>query len=293
MVISEEAEGAGEAEESSKLLPFSSPSLHHSYQAIHLRHKHSILEEYIFQSGIMQRLLKQYHWKHLAQRLLLSVAVFVLATQLLAMPAQATGAGEVPKPTTGIWIVDQAEILSRSNEGKIATVLGDLAKQTGNEVHFVTIHRLDYDETIETFTNKLFDRWFPTAEAGAKQTLLVLDNLTNNVALRAGEAVKTKLSDDIAQSVTQETVLIPLKEGNKYNQALLGASDRLAAVLSGRLDPGPPTLTDNVQVEGTFATPEQTKESNATVWVIGFLVVATVVPMATYYFYLFLQSREG
>jgi uncharacterized protein len=74
---------------------------------------------------------------------------------------------------------------------------------------------------------------------------------------------------------------------------LLGASDRLAAVLSGRPDPGPPTLTDNVQVEGTFATPEQTKESNATVWVIGFLVVATVVPMATYYFYLFLQSREG
>jgi uncharacterized protein len=125
---------------------------------------------------------------------------------------------------------------------------------------------LDYGETIESFTNKLFDLWFPTPEASANQTVLVLDNLTNNVALRAGETVKTKLSDDVAQSVTQETVLIPLKEGNKYNQALLGASDRLAAVLSGRPDPGPPTLTDNVQVEGTFATPEETKESNATVW---------------------------
>ncbi|XHX80042.1 MAG: photosystem II repair protein Psb32 [Stenomitos frigidus ULC029] len=241
----------------------------------------------------MQRLHHQCHWQHIGQRLLLCVAVFVLATQLFATPAYATGASEVPKPKAGTWIVDQAEVLSRFNESKIATILGDLAKQTGNEVHFVTIHRLDYDETIESFTNKLFDLWFPTPEAGANQTVLVLDNLTNNVALSAGETVKTKLSDDIAQSVTQETVLIPLKEGNKYNQALLGASDRLAAVLSGRPDPGPPTLTDNVQVEGTFATPEQTKESNATVWVIGFLVVATVVPMATYYFYLFLQSREG
>ena len=241
----------------------------------------------------MQRLLNQCHWKHIGQRLLLFVSVIVLAIQLFVTPAHATGVSEVPKPKAGTWIVDQAEVLSRSNEGKIATVLKDLAKQTGNEVRLVTIHRLDYGETIETFTNKLFDLWFPTAEAGTNQTVLVLDNLTNNVALHAGETVKTKLSDDVAQSVTQETVLIPLKEGNKYNQALLGASDRLAAVLSGRPDPGPPVLTDNVQVEGTFATPEETKESNATVWVIGFLIVATVVPMATYYFYLFLQSREG
>lgn len=242
----------------------------------------------------MQRLLNSLrHWKHIGQRLLLSVAIAVLVTQPFALPAIATGVSEVPKPKAGSWVIDQAEILSRSNEGKIATALGDLAKQTGNEVHFVTIHRLDYGETIETFTDKLFDRWFPTPEASANQTLLVLDNLTNNVALSTGEAVKTKLSDEIAESVTQETVLIPLKEGNKYNQALLGASDRLAAILSGRPDPGPPTLTDNVQVEGTFATPEQTKESNATVWVIGFLIVATVVPMATYYLYLYLQAREG
>ncbi|XGV97979.1 MAG: YgcG family protein [Leptolyngbya sp. BL-A-14] len=242
----------------------------------------------------MQRLLNSLcRWKRAGQRLLVFLAVFVLATQLFALPASATGVSEVPKPKAGTWIVDQAEILSRSNEGKIATTLGDLAKKTGNEVHFVTIHRLDYGETIETFTNKLFDRWFPTSEAKANQVLLVLDNLTNNVAMSVGEAAKTKLPDEFAESVTQESVLIPLKEGNKYNQALLGASDRLSAVLSGRPDPGPPTLNDNVQVEGTFATPEQTKESNATFWVIGFLVVATVVPMATYYLYLYLQAREG
>jgi uncharacterized protein len=121
--------------------------------------------------------------------------------------------------------------------------------------------------------------------------LLVIDNQTNNTGIRTGEKVKELLPDDVAQSVAQETVLVPLKEGNKYNQAFLAASDRLVAVLSGRPDPGPPQVQDNVQVEGTFATPEETKSSNATFWVITFLIVATIVPMATYYFYIYMQER--
>ena len=230
-------------------------------------------------------------WKDLLQRLFLTLTVVVLVTQLIAAPAQATGAYELPRPAEGTWVVDRAEILSRTNEGKINTALEDLAKQTGNEVHIVSIHRLDYDETIESFTKQLFEKWFPTPEAGANQVLLVIDNVTNNTTIRTGEKAKDTLSDAIAQSIAQETVLVPLKEGNKYNQAFLAATDRLVAVLSGQPDPGPPEVKDTVQVEGTFATPEETQSSNATVWVIGFLVVATIVPMATYYFYLYLQSR--
>jgi uncharacterized protein len=44
-------------------------------------------------------------------------------------------------------------------------------------------------------------------------------------------------------------------------------------------------VKDNIQVEGTFATPEETKESNAIPWVIGLLLAATVIPMVTYYWY--------
>ncbi|UBF24721.1 TPM domain-containing protein [Kovacikia minuta CCNUW1] len=174
---------------------------------------------------------------------------------------------------------------------KLILNLNALAEKTGYEVHFVTIHRLDYDETAQSFADELFEKWFTTPESRANQTLLVIDNLTNNTGIHTGEKVKEIMPDEIARSVAQETVLIPLKEGNRYNQAFLGASDRLVAVLSGRPDPGPPELEDNVQVEGTFATREETQSSNATFWVITFLVVATIVPMATYYFYLYLQSR--
>jgi uncharacterized protein len=225
------------------------------------------------------------------QRLCLAVLFVLLSTQLIALPAIATSLYEIPDLPENTWVLDEAEILSRTTEGKLSTAFSDLAAQAGLETRIVTIHRLDYEETIQGFTDKLFQRWFPTAADQANQTLLVIDNVTNNTGIRTGEKVKQVMSDAIATSVAQETVLIPLKEGNKYNQAFLGAGDRLVAVLSGQADPGPPEVKDTVMVEGTFATPEKTKESNATVWVFGFLIAATIIPMATYYFYQYMGSR--
>jgi len=149
----------------------------------------------------------------------------------------------------------------------------------------VTIHRLDYGETPETFTKALFEKWFSTAQAQANQTLLVIDTLTNGTAIQTGEAVKSIMPDAIAQSVASETVVVPLRDGNKYNQGLLDASDRLVAVLSGQPDPGPPVVAENVQVEGTFKSAEETDTKNSTIWVVAILIIATVVPMATYFFY--------
>lgn len=206
---------------------------------------------------------------------------------IFALPASATGVYQIPQLSPGeqTWVIDDGEEISRLNEGKISSQVEKLAQDTGNEVRFVTIRRLDYGETIDTFADQLFEKWFPTPEAQANQTLLVLDVITNTSAIRTGESVKAVMSDEIAQSVASETLQVPLREGNKYNQALLDASDRLTTVLSGEPDPGPPVVQDNIKVEGTFATPEETKESNALVWVGVLLIAATVIPMATYYMF--------
>jgi uncharacterized protein len=217
--------------------------------------------------------------------------LILFTTQLIVLPASATSLYEIPDLPENTWVIDEAEILSRSTEGTLSNSFADLAAQAGLETRIVTIHRLDYEETIQGFTDKLFQRWFPSAADQANQTLLVIDNVTNNTGIRTGEKVKQVMSDEIATSVAQETVLIPLKEGNKYNQAFLGAGDRLVTVLSGKDDPGPPEVKDTVMVEGTFATPEKTQDSNAMVWVFGFLAAATIIPMATYYFYQWMGSR--
>jgi uncharacterized protein len=227
----------------------------------------------------MKKLLQSFY-----QRWLLPLMLILLAS-IWTAPAYATSLYEVPSVSNDTHIVDLADIISRINEGKLNTTLNELAEKTGQNVHYVTIRRLDYDETIDSFAEKLFKQWFPTPEAGADQTLIVMDSLTNNSAIYTGSKVKELMSDEIAQSVSQETIQVPLRQGNRYNQAFLDASDRLVAVLSGNPDPGPPEVKENVQVEGTFATPKETKESNAIPWVIGLLLAATVIPMATYYWY--------
>ncbi|KZL50636.1 MULTISPECIES: photosystem II repair protein Psb32 [Cyanophyceae] len=218
-------------------------------------------------------------------RLILPLLMVVLGASVFVSPALATGVYQIPNLSGSNWVLDQSDIISRVNEGKINSTFEDLAKKTGNEVRFVTIRRLDYGETPESFSQELFEKWFPTPAEQANQTLLVLDTVTNGTAIVTGEEVKPLLTDSIAESVVSETMGIPIRDGNKYNQAFVDASDRLLAVLSGEPDPGPPEVIDTVQVEGTFTKAEDTDQGNATAWVVGLLIAATVIPMATYFVY--------
>lgn len=118
----------------------------------------------------------------------------------------------------------------------------------------------------------------------------MLDNVTNSSAIRTGAETTSLLTPEAAESVAQETVMVPLRNGNKYNQAFLDASDRLIAILSGEPDPGPPIVENNVQTEGTFARAEETDDRSATIIVVVLLAAATIIPMATYYIYQVMQG---
>lgn len=221
------------------------------------------------------------------QILILPLLLIILASGFVVDPAQAIGVYQMPNVRAGepTWIIDKADVLSRLSEGRLSDKLDDLAKKTGKEVRLVTIHRLDYGETAASFTKALFDKWFPTPEGKANQTLLVIDTVTNTTGIQTGDAIKSIMSDEIAKSVASETLLVPLRQANKYNEGFLDASDRLVAVLSGKPDPGPPVVEEKVQVASTFTKAEETDTKNSTVWVVVILVIATVVPMATYFFY--------
>jgi len=236
----------------------------------------------------MQQLLNQLDKGHkYLQRLFLHLLLILLASGLVAAPVQAISLYQMPNVSAGepTWIVDKSEVLSRINEGKLSSKLESLAQETGDEVRMVTIRRLDYGETAESFAQALFTKWYPTLEAQANQTLVLIDTLTNNTAIVTGEAVKQLMPDEIANSVASETMGVPLRQGDKYNQAFLDASDRIIAVISGEPDPGPPIIEEEVQIASTFTSAEETDTKNATIWVVALLIIATVVPMATYFFY--------
>ncbi len=220
-------------------------------------------------------------------QVILPIFSVILATQLWAMPVHATGVYQIPDISPGdrTWIIDDGDVLSRVTEGRINNAISKLASDGGYGMRFVIIRRLDYGETIQSFADQLFEKWFPTAEAGANQTVLVLDTLTNNSAIHTGIAANSLLSDEIAESVANETLQVPIRDGNRYNEAFVDATDRLVAVLSGQADPGPPEVKENIQVEGTFKSAEETDAQTSTIVVVVILIVATVAPMATYFYF--------
>ena len=217
--------------------------------------------------------------------LICSILLFVLVMSV-ATPAIATGLSDLPNfNARKVWVVDTADAISNANESKLSKTFEQLAESTGQELRMVAIRRLDYGETVDSLAEEIFQNWYPTAEAKNNQTLLVLDTLTNNVAIRSGDSARELVSPEIAESLVNDTIGYNLRNGNKYNQAFIESGDRLVAVLSGLEDPGPPEIEDEIQIEGTFTKAEDTDDSSATIWVIGFLIVATIVPMATYYWY--------
>lgn len=221
------------------------------------------------------------------------VAIALAINLTIAAPANATGVYDMPlNASSDNWVLDDAKQITRLNESNLNKDLKNLAAATGQEVRYVTIHRLDYGETAQSFAEQLFARWFPTPEAGANQTVVVLDDVTNNIGLKSGEETATLLPAEIAESITQETMKAPLIKSNSYNRAFGDATVRLSAILAGEPDPGPPIIEETINVEGTFATAEETEENRtSSTWiVVVLLILATVIPMATYYWY---QSSGG
>jgi uncharacterized protein len=220
---------------------------------------------------------------------LAAIAAFLVAVA----PACATGVDDLPSlnPGEAPWVIDDAGAISLANESSLSSTLEKLANSSGMETRFAVIRRLNYGETIDSLADKLFDRWFPTPEAKANQTLVVLDTLTNNSALRRGNAVAEVLPKAVVDSLLDANLGIPIRQGNKYNEALLSVSDRLVAILSGQGDPGAPVEQDNFDVESNFVKSGEGDPQNSLVWVIGLLIAATVIPMVTYFAYVGFPGR--
>jgi len=222
------------------------------------------------------------------QRLILPVVLAIGVALGAAAPAAATSATDLPRLPAGSasWVVDRADVLSPVNEGKLSDAFERLARETGREVRAVTVRGLDYGETVDSFADELFQHWYPDASERARQVLLVLDTLSNDRAIRTGERARAQLGEGVAESIVADTMGVPIRSGNNYNQAFLDAHDRLSAVLTGEPDPGPPEVEATIDTESTFAKSEETDTQNAALWVGGLLIAATLIPMGTYFAYI-------
>ncbi len=223
------------------------------------------------------------HWQAAWNNGIRYLLLALLASTLWVTPVWATSAIDIPFPETATGVIDEGNVLSAVTQGSVGRSLQDLAEATGMNVHIVTVHRLDYGETPQSFVDDLFSQWFPDPESQANQVIIALDTVTNGTAIHYGDAVAERLNPETAESIVQETMRVPLRDGN-YNQSVLDTVDRLAKVLKGEPDPGPPVVRETV-VEKTYKSKEETDDRSATIIVVALLIAATVIPMVTYFMY--------
>ena len=144
----------------------------------------------------------------------------------------------------------------------------------------MTLRRLDYGVDLDGFANDLLQRWL----AGDDGSLLVVvETATNSAAIKADAGVQQRLPESLLESTAEETMALPLRDGDRYRQAVVDGLTRLETVLAGGEDPGPPLVAETQVLVSNVPTKEETAESKAWVWITVLMVLGTLVPMATWW----------
>ncbi len=179
-----------------------------------------------------------------------------------------------------VWVIDLADALSASTEAELDRTLSALATDTGKEVRLLAVQRIDFGQSAQDFAKEVFAAWFPTADQQRDRLLLLLATEDYRTTLIAGENLQELLPPATQTSIAQETVLPPAQKA-QFNRAALDGVARLETILRGNPDPGPPVVVEMPEVDNTPPKPEN--PLNTGLIVLAVLVVATVVPMVTYY----------
>ncbi len=215
-----------------------------------------------------------------------SLQLFIAASLclFLAVPAVfALSPQDLPAQPPEKAVLDSADVLSRAGKNEIEARLNQL-ESSKVDARVITLRKLDYGLSLTGFGEELVERWSNTDNSSERPLILFLEETQNK---QAAVVVSAKLSDQLPdallRSTARTTMSQPMRDGERFRQASLDGIERIAVVLNGGEDPGPPVQIERTTLPTNIPTVEETSESNAFTWVVVLLVVGTIVPMATWW----------
>ncbi|OSX75566.1 hypothetical protein BU14_0231s0018 [Porphyra umbilicalis] len=185
---------------------------------------------------------------------------------------------DTPPPTI---FFDEANIVPAASETQIVKSLNKLAESSGLTVRFVMVRSVPYDTLPQEYADQLFQDW----GLGDKDVLFVGGSKVARGGLALGADAKKLVTPEQVESIGADTFSYKAIEA-QYSLAASDVINRLIPVLNGREDPGPPVIIRE-DVSPTFKSKKDTNEerSKYSTVVIVLLVVACLVPMLQYYWY--------
>lgn len=209
-----------------------------------------------------------------------TLAVLLIALTVAVPATWAISPFDLGATLPGERVLDEADVFSRASRSELGARLEALTAERV-DARVVTVRRLDYGFSLNSFGEQLIDNW--AAADREPLLLLLLETQNKRAAIVADDALQSQLPPSLLSSTARTTMSIPLRDGDRYRQASLDGITRLATVLSGAEDPGPPEEIVRTTLPTNIPTQAETEESNATTWIIVLLVLGTIIPMATWW----------
>ncbi len=202
----------------------------------------------------------------------------------LAVPAGfALSPQDLPAQPPDQAVLDSADVLSRAGKNEIETRLNQL-ESSKVDARVITLRKLDYGLSLTGFGEELVERWSSNDNRSERPLILFLEETQNKqAAVVVSAELSDQLPDALLRSTARTTMSQPMRDGERFRQASMDGIERIAVVLNGGEDPGPPIQIERTALPTNVPTVEETSESNAFTWVIVLLVVGTIVPMATWW----------
>lgn len=205
------------------------------------------------------------------------MALALLTTVTTADMARA----EFPDTPPAAVFFDEANVVPAASESQIVKSLTKLGDSTGLTVRFVMVRAMPYGTLPQEYAEELFGDW----GLGDKDVLFVGGSKVARGGLALGTEAKKLVTPEMVESIGADTFSLKAIEA-QYSLAVSDVINRLIPILNGREDPGPPVIIRE-DAGPTFKTKKDTSEerSKYSTVVIVLLVIACLVPMLQYYWY--------
>ena len=202
----------------------------------------------------------------------------------LAVPAGfALSPQDLPAQPPDEAVLDSADVLSRAGKNEIETRLNQL-QSSKVDARVITLRKMDYGLSLTGFGEELVERWSNDENRSERPLILFLEETQNKqAAVVVSAELSDQLPEELLRSTARTTMSQPMRDGERFRKASMDGIERIAVVLDGGADPGPPIEMERTALPTNVPTVEETRESNAFTWVIVLLVVGTIVPMAIWW----------
>lgn len=191
-----------------------------------------------------------------------------------------------PVPQEGAqYLVDDGDLLNKVSRRSLPKKLQELEKATGFHLTVVTLKKLQVSPDAFSFSDKVLENWYPTAEIGDKKGVFLLVGGSKEGALSGGPAFMKTLGEGLLEEIITEDIPTYLEPDLKFNGAASGSVARISAQLQGKEVPNGPKAAKARNTNRTYKTKAETKRGNYGAVLIALLTIATVVPMVQYWSY--------